>query len=202
MADGPADLAYVDDSTSLAPDSLPEGSTIFYEGVVTGDPEIRAAGDAQAAGEEPEPEPGTPLAAAVSMPYGDGAVLFLGWDWYPDAQSDSDATAASVEQEAEWALVLDLAVSQPEVTADSPGPGALRLTMDSPSTQPVFVRLVINGTEHTVPIAAKTTEANFDVGGAATVEWDVPGWGIGEGTVEVAGAAAAQPVPAAPNFTG
>jgi hypothetical protein len=190
LADGPPDLAYVDDSTSLVPDSLPEGSTIFYEGVVsdTG-PQTAGIGD------------GLPIAAAVSMPHGDGAVLFLGWDWYPDSQSEGDAVAAAPADEAEWAVVLDLAVSQPEVAADSPAPGALRLRMDSPSTQPVLVVLVIDGTTHTVPIAAKTTEANFDVGGVAVIEWSVPGWGIGEGTVEVGGAAA-EPVPVAPTFTG
>lgn len=181
MADGPADLAYVDDSTALDPASLPTGSTVFYEDSDTG------------------------LVASASMPFGDGAVLFYGWDWFPEADEEGDAGVAGVEEEAEWATVLDLGVSQPEVTADSPAAGALRLRSDSPSTQPVFVALVIDGTAHTVVIAAKTTEANFDVGGAASVAWSVPGWGIGEGTVDVAGAAAAPPAapaPVAPTFTG
>jgi hypothetical protein len=193
MADGPADLAYVNDSTSVTPASLPEGSTVFYEGTAGLGP--NAAG---AAGVLPED-----LVAAASMPFGDGAVLLFGWDWFPDTESDS--TAAGVAEEAEWATVLDLSVSQPEVSASSPAAGALDLTMDSPSTQPVFVALVINGTPHTVVIAAKTTSASFDVGGQATVAWSVPGWGIGEGSVDVAGATAAppaEPAPVAPTFTG
>ena len=193
MADGPADLAYVDDSTSVAPASLPDGSTVFYEGVAGAVP-----GSAGTAGVVLD------LVASASMPYGDGAVLFFGWDWFPDAEG-GDSVAAGVAEEAEWATVLDLGVSQPEVSASSPAAGTLDLTMDSPSTQPVFVALVINGTPHTVVIAAKTTSASFDVGGQATVAWTVPGWGIGEGTVDVAGATAAPPAapaPAAPTFTG
>jgi hypothetical protein len=183
FADGPATLDYANGSMGLDPATLPTGATIAYLGQY--DEELNDASAAAVAD----------LAAVVSMPFGDGAVVFLGYDWYPGESAS----------EPDWATILDLAVSQPEVSASSPAPGTLDLTMDSPSTQPVFVRLVINGTEHTVVIAAKTTSASFDVGGAATVEWDVPGWGVGEGSVEVAGAAAApraEPAPVAPTFTG
>jgi hypothetical protein len=195
FADGPADLQGVNATGSIISSTLPAGSTVIYEGPGS----AQAGSAASPAGEDVAV---TPVAA---VPVEDGVVIALGWDWYPDADGGADAVAASAEDEADWATVLDFAVSQPEVTASSPAAGALDLTMDSPSTQPVFVRLVINGTEHVVVIAAKTTSASFDVGGAATVEWDVPGWGIGEGTVEVAGATAAppaEPAPAAPTFTG
>lgn len=200
MADGPAVITYVNDSSGLVPGSLPAGSTIFYLGQVEVEEEETDAGGGAT------PAAIVDVVAAASMPFGDGAVLFYGWDWFPAADLvNSDVSPADAATEADWATTLDLGVSQPEVTASSPAAGALDLTMDSPSTQPVFVRLVINGTEHTVVIAAKTTSASFDVGGAATIAWDVPAWGIGEGTVEVAGATAAppaEPAPAAPTFTG
>ena len=198
-ADGPSPLGYVNHTTGLVISTLPAGSTVVYQGAAD---DVFDGPEADAAGDEPEPEPVlADTAALVSMPYGDGVVVYHGWDWYPE-QDEADADAATVQEESDWAVVLDFSVSQPEVTADSPAPGVLRLTMDSPSTQPVFVALVINGTTHTVPIAPKTTFANFDVAGGTVVAWSVPGWGIGEGSTEVAAGTAAQPVPAAPTFTG
>jgi hypothetical protein len=193
FADGPDSLVGIDATDSIISSSLPPGSTVIYEGLGEPGGEPRAAGELS--------EPGATVAA---VPVEDGVVITFGWDWYPENEGGVEA-AATPADEADWATVLDLALSQPEVSASSPAAGALELTMDSPSTQPVFVRLVIDGTEHIVVIAAKTTSAAFDVGGQATVEWDVPGWGIGEGTVEVAGATAAppaEPAPAAPTFTG
>lgn len=190
--EGPSELADISATDGLITASLPEGTTDVYLGGVV---PVGTAGEGQAG----------PMSTVGSVPVGDGAVIYLGWDWFPDTESAADAVAATAEDEAAWAIVLDLAVSQPEVTASSPAPGALDLTMDSPSTQPVFVELVINGTTHTVVIAAKTTSASFDVGGEAAVAWSVPGWGIGEGTVEVGGATAAPPAapaPVAPTFTG
>ena len=201
FADGPDPLLGVNATWSILSSSLPAGSTVIYEGQF-----VEEAQEVSTSAAGLAPEIG---AAVAAVPVEDGVVITLGWDWYPDTEGGADATAASAEDETDWALVLDLALSQPEVTASSPAAGQLRLTSDSPSTQPVFVRLVIDGTEHIVTIAAKTTEANFDVGGSATVEFSVPGWGIGEGTVEVAGATAAPrpaapaaPVPVAPTFTG
>lgn len=192
FADGPDPIFGVNATGGIVSASLPAGSTVIYEGDGSAEPRgVAAAGVS---------EPGATVAA---VPVGDGVVITLGWDWYPDTEGGADATTASAEDEADWAVVLDLALSQPEVSVDSPAAGTLRLVMDSPSTQPVFVRLVIDGTEHIVVIAAKTTEANFDAEGGAAVEWDVPGWGIGEGSVEVLAANAAPvPVPAAPSFTG
>jgi hypothetical protein len=195
FADGPGTIVGIDATGSIVSSSLPAGSTVIYEGEggQVLEPRATAAGELSALG-----------ATVAAVPVEDGVVITLGWDWFPENDVEFEA-AATPEDEADWAMVLDLALSQPEVTASSPAAGTLDLTMDSPSTQPVFVRLVIDGTEHIVTIAAKTTTASFDVGGQATVEWDVPGWGIGEGTVEVAGATAAppaEPAPVAPTFTG
>lgn len=198
FADGPATLPYVDDSTALDPATLPSGSTVAYEGEIdTGEEPL----------EDVAPAAIVTIAGVAVMPYGDGAVVFLGWDWYPDAEG-SEAGAADAGQEALWAEVLDLAVSQPEVTAAVNADGDIVFTSDSPSTQPVFVALTINGTTQTVTIAAQTTTATVSpsVTSATTASFAVPGWGIGEGSVQVGATAVAPPGPvpvvANPTFTG
>ena len=190
FADGPAAVGYVSDATGLAPGSLPAGSTTAYSGVATTPPLEYVAPSAAIA-----------LDAVVSMPYGDGAVVFLGWDWFPDSD-EGGASVASVEDEADWATVLDLAVSQPTVTAAKSGTSVV-LTSDSPSTQPVFVSLTLNGATQTVIIAPKTTSASVPLpAGTTSASFSVPGWGVGEGAVDVLGTSAPRPVVANPRFTG
>ncbi|MGK2948458.1 MAG: hypothetical protein ACSLFP_07780 [Acidimicrobiales bacterium] len=201
FADGPASLRYVNDSTGLLPASLPAGSTAAY--VASFDDEA-PEGEIMAAAL-------VDVVGLVSMPYGDGAVLFYAWDWFPDADLEGEGeggeiTAAAAEDEAEWAVVLDLGVSQPAVTATG-GTGQIVLTSDSPSTQPIFVELVIDGVAQTATIAPGTTTTTVDAAPGA-VAYSVPGWGVGEGSVTVLAVAVpapggpAVPAPANPTFTG
>ena len=137
FADGPATLLGVDATGAIISSTLPAGSTVIYSGV-----EDDEEGEDLVA-----PAALVDVAGVAVIPFGDGAIVTLGWDWFPDDEccveedDGGEVEAAAAEDEADWALVLDLAVSQPEVTVTSPSPNQLLLTSDSPSTQPVFVAL-------------------------------------------------------------
>lgn len=195
FADAPATITYVNGTTGLYVSSLPAGSTVIYQITV----------------EEGEGGDPVDVAGLATMPYGDGMVVFYGWDWYPD--SFGDLEPVGVAEEAAWATVLDLGVSQPTVTATG-GTGQVTFTSDSPSTQPVFVEYTFGGTTAVAEIAPGSTSAVVGLTGSGGLSFSVPGWGVGEGSVEVLAATAApeptapvpagpaQPVPAAPSFTG
>lgn len=192
FADGPATLNGVDATDGIAIDSLPAGSTVIYRF----DPIL-----VQSAGEGGS----VPAASVAAVPVGDGVIITLGWDWFPDSEccDEESISSASVDDEVDWATVLDLAVSQPTVTASSPVAGKVTFTSDSPSTQPAFVVAVVDGETITVTIPAKATSGTADLPDGGSVAWSVPGWGVGEGSVNVLAANAAPvPVPAAPTFTG
>ncbi len=188
FADGPAELVYVNGSTGVESGSLPAVATEVYR---EGDTNV----------------------AVASMPYGDGAVVFFAWDWYPETQQsedDDEVLAADAGDEADWATVLDLGVSQPAVTAELVD-GQIVFTSDSPSTQPVFVSLTIDGAAQTVAIEPLTTTASVAAGDGVAAAFTVPGWGVGEGQLVLSTVVAppapvpggpAVPAPANPSFTG
>ena len=194
FADGPPNLLEERFNLGLAGASLPAGTVDVY---------------GTTAGER--------SSTVGAVPVGDGVVIYLAWDWFPD-RGFGEPEPASAEGEADWARVLDLAVSQPEVTAtSSPDARTVTFTTDAPSTQPLFVRLLVDDVERTVTIAARTTTATYDLVDAGTVAWDVPGWGTGRGQVTPPNvdspphaspapapepAPAAEPAPVAPTFTG
>src|SRR5690606_5838210 len=183
FADGPTSLPYVNDTSGLLTSSLPTGSTVIYD-IEIDEAELDYYGDGL------EPVAIVDVAGVATMPFGDGMVVFLGWDWYPDAYDDEeggglDIGAAAAEDEAQWAVVLDLAVSQPAVTATG-AVGTATFTSNSPSTQPVFVTYVVDGTTHVATIAPGTTSVTVDIAGPSSLACSFPGCGVVEGTVEVA----------------
>ncbi|WP_436793748.1 Calx-beta domain-containing protein [Actinospongicola halichondriae] len=179
LHDGPATLLYVNDTTTLSIASLPEGSTVPYVDNNNADG-----------------------AAVALMPFGDGMVVFLGYDWFPDFdeeedgevedvrpddagdQSDAGRVSAFAEgddpQYDDWEAVLDAVVSQPivtisDVSVDEGGDAVFTVSIDGPSSQPVFVALATSDGSATGPDDFEPNAASVTIEpGATSATFTVP----------------------------
>ena len=77
FADGPATLLGVNATGAIITSTLPAGSTVIYEGVEDDD----EGGDDVVA-----PAALVDVAGVAVVPFGDGAIVTLGWDWFPDTE--------------------------------------------------------------------------------------------------------------------
>lgn len=117
FADGPESVPMLDATVTVDAASLPPGARDVY-GVV--------GGGGGGGGTTTNPTPPTEDTGLYTVPYGDGTIVFLGWDWFSSTRPD---TPGYTEGEADggWQELLRRATSiGPTVEADpdpDPDPG-------------------------------------------------------------------------------